>query len=195
MKLENTYRGEHINMSFDLLQEKGKDGRDLFDNIGELTSILLLYQRIGLYKKTSTFVDDIKSLIPLAITETIIEFDTPEKKISFIFSLLKDYKIEITRGQKNAPQKKIVGITSPKALEPLTHDELFEALVATVNYKRGSEEKNYILEGMMKAIRHEYGSIEDIIKEYIKISPDSFEDFILKLGFGKRDKSDTVNHG
>lgn len=195
MKTENSYRGEHINMSFELFEEKGKDGRDLFDNIGELTSLLLLYQRISLYKKTTTFVDDIKLLIPLAITETIIEFDSSEKKISFIFSLLKNYKIEITRGQKNAPQKQTVVVTTAKALERFTHDELFEALVATVNYKRGSEEKNYILEGMMKAIRHEYGSIEEIIKEYIKISPDSFEEFILKLGFGKRDKSDMVNHG
>lgn len=180
MKSDNLVRGEYINISFDLFKP-----RNLLDNVEELTSLLLLYQRIGLYKNTSSFVDEVKDLIPLAITETILDFDTIEKKISFIFSLLKYYQIEVARGNKNDIQKKVVTVGTKEALESLTNNELMEALVTTVNYRKGSGEKNYILEGMMKGIRHNYGTIEDIIREYIKINPASFEEFILKIGFSK----------
>ena len=172
-------RGEHVVISFDLVKPK-----DLLDNVEELTSILLLFQRISLYKKSTSFNDDVKDLIPLAIAETITDFDSNEKKISFIFSLLKYYQIQINREEaKERPQLK--SIITTKVLEGLTHEEIFEALVLAVEYKRGGEDKNYILQGMMGGIRHDFGSIDEIIKEYININPASFQEAMLKIGFIK----------
>lgn len=172
-------RGEHIVLSFDLVKP-----RDLLDDIEELTSILLLFQRISIYKKSTSFNDNVKDLIPLAIAETITDFDSNEKKISFIFSLLKYYRIQTKRKEeKGNPQLK--SIITTKVLEGLTHEEIFEALVLAIEYKRGSEDKNYILKGMMEGIRHEYGSIDEIIREYININPTSFQEAMLKIGFIK----------
>ena len=185
-------RGEHVVISFDLVKPK-----DLLDNVEELTSILLLFQRISLYKKSTSFNDDVKDLIPLAIAETITDFDSNEKKISFIFSLLKYYRIQTNREEaKETPQLKtkkeetkekpqLKSIITTKILEFFTHEEIFEALVLAIEYKRGGEDKNYILKGMMEGIRHNFGSIDEIIKEYININPASFQEAMLKIGFIK----------
>jgi len=174
-------RGEHIVISFDLVKSK-----DLLDNVEELTSILLLFQRISLYKKSTSFNDDVKDLIPLAIAETITDFDSNEKKISFIFSLLKYYRIQTKREEGGTGKPQLKSIITTKVLEGLTHEEIFEALVLAIEYKRGSEDKNYILQGMMGGIRHDFGSIDEIIKEYININPASFQEAMLKIGFIKR---------
>jgi len=182
MKTDKKYIGDLINIDFEEFTP-----RSIFDSISEFANLLLVYQQIAICKKSSSFEDDIKLLIPLAIHTTFVGFDTAEKKVSFVFFFLKNYTIEIRRGEPNAPQKKRIVITKPEALCDLTQKEWFEALVATVNYRRGTEEKNAILEGLMQGIRHEYGSIEEIIKEYININPKTFEEVMLKLGFLKKD--------
>lgn len=171
-------RGEHVVVCFDLVENK-----TLLDRVEEFTSILLLYQRIAFYKKSTSFSDNVKEITPLAIAETITDFDSNEKKVSFIFSLLKDYKIQVNREGK--PQLKTIITT--RALEFFTHEEIFEALVLAIEYKTATGTDNCILKGMMTGIRYEYGSIEEIIKEYININPKSFEEAILKFGFIKKE--------